>query len=71
MVLQQQTQCETTDPQELKRSRLPVEEIHSDLEQAKREEVLMHFRSGRLSILVATDILSRGIDIDDIDLVIN
>ncbi len=56
---------------ELKRSRLPVEEIHSDLEQAKREEVLMHFRSGRLSILVATDILSRGIDIDDIDLVIN
>lgn len=56
---------------ELKRARLPVEEIHSDLDQQKREEVLMHFRSGRLSILVATDILSRGIDIDDIELVIN
>ena len=56
---------------ELKRAKLPVEEIHSDLDQLKREEVLMHFRSGRLSILVATDILSRGIDIDDIDLVIN
>lgn len=56
---------------ELKRSRLSVEEIHSDLEQDKREEVLMHFRSGRVVVLVATDILSRGIDIDDIDLVIN
>ncbi len=56
---------------ELKRFRMPVEEIHSDLEQEKREEVLMHFRSGRIQILVATDILSRGIDIDDIDLVVN
>lgn len=56
---------------ELKRARLPVDEIHSDLEQAKREEVLMHFKSGRISILVATDILSRGIDIDNIGLVIN
>jgi ATP-dependent RNA helicase RhlE len=37
----------------------------------KREDVLMQFRSGRLPILIATDILSRGIDIDDIDLVIN
>ena len=56
---------------ELKRSGLPADEIHSDLEQDKREDVLMKFKSGRVPILVATDILSRGIDIDNIDLVIN
>lgn len=46
-------------------------EIHSDLEQQDREEALIQLKSGRLPILVATDILSRGIDIDNIDLVIN
>ena len=56
---------------QLKKTGLPVDEIHSDLEQDKREEVLMHFKSGRLQILVATDILSRGIDIDNIGLVLN
>ncbi|UYQ94642.1 DEAD/DEAH box helicase [Chitinophaga horti] len=56
---------------ELKRAKLSVEQIHSDLEQETREQVLMDFRSHRLKILVATDILSRGIDIEDIDLVIN
>jgi superfamily II DNA/RNA helicase len=56
---------------DLKRARFNVKEIHSDLEQAEREEVLLEFRSRRLQILVATDILSRGIDIDNIDLVIN
>ena len=56
---------------ELKRTSLAVEEIHSDLEQEKREEVLMHFKSGRIKVLIATDILSRGIDIDNIGLVIN
>ncbi len=56
---------------ELKRNRFPADEIHSDLTQEQREEVLIKFKSGRLSILVATDILSRGIDIDNIDLVIN
>ena len=56
---------------DLKRSGLPADEIHSDLEQDKREEVLMKFKSGRVPILIATDILSRGIDIDNIDLVIN
>ena len=50
---------------------MAVDEIHSDLEQYKREEVLMHFKSGRLKVLVATDILSRGIDIDNISLVLN
>jgi ATP-dependent RNA helicase RhlE len=56
---------------ELKRAKLSVEEIHSDLDQQKREQVLQDFRNKKLNILVATDILSRGIDIEDIDLVIN
>jgi len=56
---------------DLKRGGIPADEIHSDLEQSNREEVLMRFKSGRLPVLVATDILSRGIDIDNIDLVIN
>jgi ATP-dependent RNA helicase RhlE len=56
---------------ELRRSRFNVKEIHSDLEQSEREEVLLEFRSRRLPILVATDILSRGIDIDNIEMVIN
>jgi superfamily II DNA/RNA helicase len=56
---------------ELRHSGLSVACIHSDLEQAQREEVLRGFRSKRVPVLVATDILSRGIDIDDIGLVIN
>ncbi len=55
----------------LKHVGLKPEEIHSDLEQTQREAVLLGFSSGRIPILVATDILSRGIDIDTIDLVIN
>jgi ATP-dependent RNA helicase RhlE len=57
--------------EELKRSRFPVGNIQSDLEQEQREQVLLDFKSKKLKILVATDILSRGIDIEDIDLVIN
>lgn len=45
--------------------------ISSNLEQNEREEVLRGFRSGRIPVLVATDVMSRGIDIQDIDLVIN
>ncbi len=56
---------------ELKQGGFNIEEIHSDLEQSKRESVLGAFASGRIPLLVATDILSRGIDIDTIDLVIN
>lgn len=56
---------------ELKQGGFNLEEIHSDLEQAQRESVLQAFTSGRIPLLVATDILSRGIDIDTIDLVIN
>lgn len=56
---------------DLKKSGVMVDEIHSDLEQAQRENVLGAFAGGRIPLLVATDILSRGIDIDTIDLVIN
>jgi ATP-dependent RNA helicase RhlE len=48
-----------------------AKDIHSDLDQHQREDVLLEFASKRLPILVATDILSRGIDIDQIELVIN
>ena len=56
---------------ELQQAKMKVAEIHSDLEQDKREEVLQGFSSGRIPIIIATDILSRGIDVDTIDLVIN
>jgi superfamily II DNA/RNA helicase len=55
----------------LKKQRFSAEAISSDLEQAEREEVLLGFRSKRTRILVATDVMSRGIDIKDINLVIN
>ncbi len=55
----------------LQQSGFHIEEMHSDLEQAQRESVVGSFTSGRIPIMVATDILSRGIDIDTIDLVIN
>lgn len=45
--------------------------MHSDLEQSEREETMLAFRNRKLRVLVATDVVSRGIDIDDIDLVLN
>jgi ATP-dependent RNA helicase RhlE len=56
---------------ELQRARFEIGEMHSDLEQSSREDIMNKFAGGRLPVLVATDILSRGIDIDTIDLVIN
>mgnify|MGYP000967373516 FL=1 len=55
----------------LKRMKLNVGDMHSDLEQAQREFIMHEFKNGRINILVATDIVSRGIDIDDVRLVIN
>ncbi len=55
----------------LKNKTTSVAGISSDYDQAKREEVLLGFRSKKTRILVATDVLSRGIDIKDIDIVIN
>lgn len=45
--------------------------MHSDLEQAERDDVMFKFKSGHYDVLVATDIVARGIDIDDIEMVIN
>ena len=45
--------------------------MHSDLEQKERDEVMLDFRNGKVDVLVATDIVSRGIDVDDIPLVVN
>ena len=45
--------------------------MHSDLDQNVREEVLLDFRAGKIDVLVATDIVARGIDIDDIAMVVN
>ncbi len=56
---------------QLRQSGWKVGEMHSDLEQDRREEVMLDFRAGRIDILVATDIVARGIDIDDISLVVN
>lgn len=56
---------------ELKKGEFSVEEFHSELEQKVRQKVLAGFKSKAFNILVATDIMSRGIDIEDIDLVIN
>jgi superfamily II DNA/RNA helicase len=55
----------------LKRMKFNVGAMHSDLEQSQREEVMKDFKNGRIDILVATDVVSRGIDISDIKLVIN
>ena len=55
----------------LQRLGLNVERISSDLEQADRERVMNDFRNRKVNVLVATDVVSRGIDIDGIDLVIN
>lgn len=55
----------------LLRSGFNVRAMHSDLAQSERDEAMYAFRSGKVDILVATDIVARGIDIDDIQLVIN
>ena len=55
----------------ISRSKWKAAEMHSDLDQKAREEVILGFRSGRIEILIATDILARGIDIDDIAMVVN
>ena len=55
----------------LRQMKLNVGEMHSDLEQSQRENVMLDFKAGRVKVLVATDIVSRGIDIDDIRLVVN
>ena len=55
----------------LKRMKLDVAPMHSDLDQEKREQVMLDFKNNKVRILVATDIVARGIDIEDIGMVIN
>lgn len=55
----------------LRRMGLSVGEMHSDLDQAQRDSIMHEFRNNRVNMLIATDIVARGIDIDDITLVIN
>lgn len=55
----------------LQRKHINCGEMHSDLEQAERDDIMFKFKSGQLDVLVATDIVARGIDIDDIAMVIN
>lgn len=56
---------------EYSRKGFNVGEIHSDLLQSEREKIMYDFKNNHIKILIATDIISRGIDIDDIQLVIN
>ena len=55
----------------LRTNHIDARAMHSDLEQKERDEVMLDFRNNKVDVLVATDIVSRGIDVDDIPLVIN
>ena len=55
----------------LSRKHINCGEMHSDLDQEQRNDIMFKFKSGQVDVLVATDIVSRGIDIDDITMVIN
>lgn len=56
---------------ELTRLGLTVQPFHSDLAQEEREQILLRFKNKQLPILIGTDVLSRGIDVEGIDLVVN
>lgn len=55
----------------IRKTGLNSKEMHSDLSQEEREKVMLDFKNGKIDILVGTDVISRGIDIDDIGVVIN
>src|SRR5690554_2112714 len=56
---------------DLKKTGLKVKAFHSDLKQDERQQILLDFKNRKLNVLVGTDVLSRGIDVDGIDLVVN
>jgi len=56
---------------DLKRAGLDADCIHGDIKQSSREKTMKTFRDGKLAVLIATDVASRGIDVDDVDCVIN
>ena len=56
---------------EFQRAGLDCDCIHGDIRQSQREKTMQRYRDGKLAILIATDVASRGIDVDDVDCVIN
>ena len=56
---------------DFQRAGLDCDCIHGDIRQKQREKTMQNFRDGKLAILIATDVASRGIDVDDVDCVIN
>ena len=56
---------------DFKRAGLDCECIHGDIRQSQREKTMQRYRDGKLAVLIATDVASRGIDVDDVDCVIN
>ena len=56
---------------EFQRAGLDCECIHGDIRQSQREKTMQRYRDGKLMVLIATDVASRGIDVDDVDCVIN
>lgn len=56
---------------DLRKLGLKVKAFHSDLKQEERQEILLNFKNKKVSVLIGTDVLSRGIDVDGIDLVVN
>ncbi len=50
---------------------MPSAVFHSGLDQSRREEIMLKFRSGKIQLIIATDVLSRGIDVDNIEMVVN
>ena len=55
----------------LRTLKIDARAMHSDLEQSERDQVMLDFRNGKVAVLVATDVVSRGIDVTDVPLVIN
>lgn len=55
----------------LRKKSYKVSEMHSDLEQKNRDDVMLDFKAGKTNVIIATDIISRGIDVDNIETVIN
>ena len=55
----------------LRMLKMDARAMHSDLEQTERDQVMLDFRNGKIDVLVATDVVSRGIDVTDVPLVIN
>ena len=56
---------------DFRRAGMDADCIHGDIRQSQREKTMQRFRDGKLAILIATDVASRGIDVDDVDCVIN